>query len=116
MNRIKSLRKVALGVMLSFVLISCGSSMQTRVQQVQLGMSRQEVASKMGNDFKIVSMAQTEQGNLEILRYTTYIMKDGAMEPHEYYLLHFLDNKLVEMNHEDANMIQHPHPHPHPHR
>lgn len=116
MNKIKSLRKVALGIMLSFILAACGASMQSRIQQVQLGMSRQEVANKMGNDFKIVSMAQTEQGNLEILRYTTYRMKDGGMEPNEHYLLHFLDGKLVEMNHEDTNMIHHPHPHPHPHR
>ncbi|MDR1092157.1 MAG: hypothetical protein LBL79_13875 [Prevotella sp.] len=100
MTPIKLLKKTALAALLSFVLVSC-ATVQSGMQGVQLGMNRQEVVKKLGNDFQVVSMVQTDKGGLEILRFSNYTLEAGITG---YYILHFLDGKLVESHYEDINM------------
>ncbi|MFT3994960.1 MAG: hypothetical protein QM660_11660 [Dysgonomonas sp.] len=109
--------KTIFAILVSFIFMSCGTPLQTGMKQVQLGMNKQEVVAKLGNDYKIISMVKVDEGDLEILRYTTYgVLNPGdSAVPTEYYILHFLNDKLVEMHHEDARhpaMPHHPHPHP----
>lgn len=115
MGKVRRVKAIALSVILLTLFASCGS-LQTGIKQVHLDMSRQEVISKVGNNFDVISMVKTDQGNLEILRYTTYTVENNRQIPLEYYFFHFLDGKLVEMNQEEAAMppvIVHP-PHRHP--
>lgn len=115
MENIKNIKTVIFSIMLLVLSASCGS-LQTGIKQVHLDMTRQEVISRVGNNFDVVSMVKTDQGNLEILRYTTYTVENNRQIPLEYYFFHFLDGKLVEMNQEEAAMppvLVHP-PHRHP--
>jgi len=112
MNKVKFLQKAAFTALLSLMLISCGTSLKTGIQEVKLGMSKSAVTGKLGNDYEVVSMVKTEQGNLEVLRYTYKVIQGDAVVPKNYYILHFLDDKLVELNYEDP-MPSHPH---RPHR
>ncbi len=113
MIKSKNFKSIILSTLLLTLLISCGS-LQTGIKQVHLDMTRQEVISKVGNDFDVVSMVKTDQGNLEIIRYTILRIENDKTVPAEYYFFHFLDGKLVEMNQEEAGMpiiVQPPHRH-----
>lgn len=112
MSKTKFLQTAILAVFISFIMASCGTSMQTGVKQVQLSMSKAEVISKLGKDFQIVSMAQTEHGNLEVLRFVDSAGIINGSYTKGYYILHFLNGKLVELNYEDYIPPIHP-PHPH---
>ncbi|WP_029904219.1 hypothetical protein [Prevotella sp. 10(H)] len=101
--------------LLSIVMVSCGASLQSGIKHVQLDMTKQEVIGKLGNDYEVASMAKTEQGNVEVLRYTIYMAHENKAVPSNYYLLHFLNGKLVEVNQEDAIVpipVHRPHPRP----
>ncbi len=102
MNTIKLLKRTVLIALFSFVLVSC-ATVQSGMQGVQLGMNRQEVVKKLGSDFQVVSMVQTDQGGLEILRFTDQVAQDGTFVTKGYYILHFLNGKLVESHYEDAH-------------
>lgn len=99
----KFLHKAFFVALFSFVLISC-ATVQTGMQGVQLGMNRQEVVNKLGKDFQVVSMVQTDKGGLEILRFPDQIAENGTFVTKGYYVLHFLNGKLVESHYEDINM------------
>lgn len=103
MTTIKLLKRTALIALFSFVIVSC-ATVQSGMQGVQLGMNRQEVVKKLGSDFQVVSMVQTDQGGLEILRFPDTVAQDGTFVTKGYYILHFLNGKLVESHYEDANM------------
>lgn len=119
MKKMTFLKTVAFTAILSAVLVSCGTNHEIGIKQVQLQMTKQEVLKKLGNDYQVVSLVQTPQGQLEVIRYTTYGAVDNQAVPSHYYVLHFLDGKLVELNHEDALppvVVQPPHTRPHPNR
>lgn len=110
-------QRIVLVLFFSLVLISCGTSLHSSLKDIELDMRKQDVITKLGNDYDVISMVKTNRGNLEILRYTTYIMQNDKMTPANYYFLHFLDGVLVEMVQEDAIRSLNenlPHPHPHP--
>lgn len=97
MNKIKFLQKVSVIAFFSLILVSCGASMQSNIQQTRVGMSRSEVISKLGNDFEVMSMSATPQGSVEVIRYTTQKAEDGTVKPDKEYILRFLNDKLVEL-------------------
>lgn len=101
MNKIKSLRKTVLAILCCIIIASC-AALQTGVQQVELGMSKAEVAKKLGNDYQVVSLVQLPEGKLEVLKFSDWAAENGAVVIKGYYILHFLDNKLVELNHENV--------------
>lgn len=103
MNSIKFFRKAALVALFSFIIVSC-ASLQSGVNQVKVGMSRDQVTKLMGYNSQVVSMVQTSEGPLEVLRYKDEIAEGGKFVTKGYYLLHFLNDKLVELNYEDARM------------
>lgn len=88
-------------IFISFIFISCASPLQSGIKQIQVNMDKQEVVSKLGTDYKVVSIMKTDEGDLEVLRYATYALRDDEMVPVDYYYLHFLNGRLVEMHHED---------------
>lgn len=93
-------------LILSLFFVSCGTQMKG-ISNVQLGMSKQTAVSILGTDYKVMTMAQTEQGNLEIIRYQNMEMGSTAYIQVEYYL-HFLDGKLVELNREEPQNMPPP--------
>lgn len=82
-------------MMFSLVIIfltSCGSmasmiNADRNIRKVELGMSRNEVVSIMGKDFRVLGASRTEEGDIETIGY------DNAND--ELYLLDFLEGKLV---------------------
>ena len=105
MNTIKLLKRTVLIALFSFFMVSC-ATVQTGMQSVQLGMSKQEVIKKLGSDYQVASMVQTDQGGLEILRFPDYKVVEAGTPGVlvGYYTLHFLDGKLVETHYDDAYM------------
>lgn len=115
MKKIKFLWMAFFAALFSLVLISC-KTVEMGIQNVQLGMTRAEVINRIGSDFQVASMMQTDQGDVEILRYTVHTAQviDGKTEsvPTSYYMFHFLNGKLVEL-HNEPIFPSHPH---RPHR
>lgn len=101
MNIKINIRHAVIAVVLLLASLSC-SSVQTGIRQVQLGMSKHEVTDKVKNVYELVSMVQTPQGGLEIIRFSDWVNRDGKPFIKGYYQLHFLDDKLVELNYEDV--------------
>lgn len=61
-----------------------------KVQQLHIGMTKQDAISVMGDKYIIESSSQEEDGLLEIIKYYS-----AADVP---YLLHFLNGKLIVFN------------------
>lgn len=99
---------------LSLFLVSCDTQMKG-ISSVQLGMTKQTAVSILGTGYKVMTMAQTEQGNLEVLRYQKMEMVNAAYIEVEYYL-HFLDGRLVELNRVEPQQMLPPNQPPYPHR
>lgn len=100
MKKIKLLQRTLFVALFSLILASC-ATVQTGVQQLELGMTKSQVIKRLGSDFQLVTLNQTNEGNLEVLRYTQY--EPGAERiPTDYYFLHFLNGKLVEINSDKA--------------
>jgi len=98
------MKKVIFTLVFTLALISCGTTnFVNRAKKLELGMTKKEVISVMGNDFRVISASQTPEGNIEVLRYIASI---DVTE----YVIYLLDGKLVEW-HEDIPNAHHPHPH-----
>lgn len=95
-------------LILSLFFVSCGTQMKG-LSSVQLGMSKQTVVGILGNGYKVMTMAQTEQGDLEIIRYQKM---DVMNSTYIQYYLHFLDGKLVELNRAEPEELPAPPPPP----
>lgn len=115
MKKIKFLRMAIFAALFSLVLISC-KTVEMGIQNVQLGMTRTEVINRIGSDFQVASMVQTDQGDVEVLRYTAYTAKGGNSVPTSYYFLHFLNGKLVELHNEPIQPSHYPSRPNRPHR
>lgn len=98
---IRFIQRILLAALLSIILVSC-ASVQTGVKQIQLGMTKSEVVSKMGENYQLVSMTQIQEGYLEVIRYTKYVVQDGRSVPAQHYYIQFLNGKLIELQQEDA--------------
>lgn len=105
MNKIKLLRRLTFVAVLTLVIFSC-TTIQTGLQNVRIGMTRSEVVARLGNSYEVISMAATQEGQLEVLRYTEQKAEDGKFVPYREYILHFLNDKLVELNTIDADKMQ----------
>jgi len=100
------MKKILFTLLCSFILISCGTtSFVDRAKKLELGMTKREVISVMGNDFRVISASKTPEGDLEILRYV-------ATVSYTDYVIYLLDGKLVEWHEENPN--EHPGRPPHP--
>lgn len=99
MKRLNYLFKTLVLVMFTSLLYSC-STVRGGIKDIQLGMDREQVVSRLGKSFTVVSLVQTQEGGLETLRYKDETVLDGFTG---YYHLSFLNGRLVEMFREDAN-------------
>lgn len=103
------MKKVFFTLALALSLISCGSaSLVGKSKKLELGMTKKEVISVMGDGYRVISAAQTPEGNLEVLRYIPTI---DTTE----YIIYLLDGKLVEWHEDVPNTNANRPPHPHPH-
>lgn len=105
MNKIKLLQRITLIAILTLIISSC-ATVQGGLQNVRIGMTRSEVVARLGNSYEVVSMAATEEGQLDVIRYTEDKAEDGKILPYREYILHFLNDKLVELNTIDVDKMQ----------
>lgn len=96
----KQIKHNILIVILLTIQLSC-STVRTGVQQVQLGMSKQEVLDKIKSSYELVSMIQTPQGSIEAVRFENWVAQGGEHTLKGHYVLHFLNDRLVELNYEE---------------
>lgn len=108
MKKISKLRRGFFLITLSCLLIACSSALQTGIKDVRLEMSKKEVIRKLGDDYRVFSIYETEKGTMEVVRYTEYAIRDGVNRPVFYYDVYFLNEKLVEIGSEEANSFPRP--------
>lgn len=83
-------QKIFFTLLLLFTVTACGTSnLGSKIRKVEIGMTKKEVVSILGNSQDILRAVQTPEGTLEVWKYTHALSAD-------MYILHFLDNKLVE--------------------
>ncbi len=81
--------KKILAILLIIIITSACKSIHETIKPLDLGMDKNEVILKIGNNYSIESRSNTPDGKLEVLRY-----------PRDYYpayLLVFLDDELIEI-------------------
>ena len=79
------------------LLTSCGTLMQpyqmdSKMKDIELGMTKKEVISILGKDFESAGARMTS-GSIETISYKTASMSENT---EGYYLLSFKDGKLIE--------------------
>lgn len=90
------MKNVLLAFVFCFTLSSCavffGDNYNNtkKIQQLQLGMSKDEAIRVMGNKYIIESSSIEEDGTLEVIKYDA--------QTDVPYLLHFLNGELVVFN------------------
>ena len=84
------------------ILVSCGMFKSITVEDLRIGMSKEDVRQMYGPPKKILSVSQTDFGLQEILEYKTVNS--------ELYTLEFMDNRLVSYGYigDDINYVPPP--------
>lgn len=93
-----------------FTLTSCASyKIETKMQNIELGMSKKKVVSILGKNYDAVGAGITPEGAFERISYpfSTLMNEDG------YYILSFKDNVLVEWFKDKTPKGQQQHQHNH---
>ncbi|MBP3518893.1 MAG: hypothetical protein J6K31_10955 [Parabacteroides sp.] len=96
----KKMKRIYAGLLLfPLLLVSCGTLMQpyqmdSKMKEVELGMTKKKVISILGNDFESAGARMTSEGPIETISYKVYTLSDNNTEG--YYFLSFKDGKLVE--------------------
>ena len=80
------------------LLTSCGTLMQpyqmdSKMKDIELGMTKKEVISILGKDFESAGARMPSEGSIETISYKTASMSENT---EGYYLLSFKDGKLIE--------------------
>ena len=94
----------------TFLLTSCGTLMQpyqmdSKMKDIELGMTKKKVISILGKDFESAGARMTSEGSIETISYKTASMTENT---EGYYLLSFKDGKLVEWFKEKYPVHNHP--------
>lgn len=94
-----------------FLLTSCGTLMQpyqmdSKMKDIELGMTKKKVISILGKDFESAGARMTSEGSIETISYKTASMTENT---EGYYLLSFKDGKLVEWFKEKYPVHNHQH-------
>lgn len=81
-----------------FLLASCTTLMQpyymdSKMKDIELGMSKNKVIAILGKDFESEGARMTADGSIETISYKTASMSDNT---EGYYLLSFKNGKLIE--------------------
>lgn len=95
----------------TFLLTSCGTLMQpyqmdSKMKDIELGMTKKKVISILGKDFESAGARMTSEGSIETISYKTASMTENT---EGYYLLSFKDGKLVEWFKEKYPVHNHQH-------
>lgn len=83
--------------LMGFFLFSCASTIGTlglenKVKKLRIDMTQEEAFQVVGENYQIMMVSKTEEGDLEILRY---------ISPNRIsYLLYFINGKLIEFHEE----------------
>lgn len=75
----------------TLTIYSCGTTanLSSKMNKLELGMSKKEAVKIVGDSYKSLGAISTYEGNLETIRYESTWTQ-------EYYIVRFLDGKLVE--------------------
>ncbi len=77
-----------------FIFSSCGTTkIEKSLDHIQLGMTKREVISILGNNYTIGGAAATRDGNIETLQYNSENIMQGTSTRINF---NFLEGKLVE--------------------
>ena len=87
------IKRTLLSLLLICILSSCAStfgivSLGSKMKQLEIGMTKAETLSILGNTYDVIAASQTPDGKLEVLRFVG--MNSG------FYTIYLLDSKLVE--------------------
>lgn len=95
-------------------LTSCAAyKTESRMQDIQLGMSKRKVVSILGKNYEPMGARITPDGTIETIRYfSTSVLNNNE----DYYLLNFKDDKLVEWFKDPDSNRPHKHPRQEPPR
>lgn len=75
----------------TLTIYSCGTTanLGSKMNKLELGMTKKEAIKIVGDSYKSLGAISTYEGNLETIRYESTWTE-------EYYVVRFLDGKLVE--------------------
>lgn len=81
----------------TFLLTSCGTLMQpyqmdSKMKDIELGMTKKKVISILGKDFESAGARMTSEGSIETISYKTASMTENT---EGYYLLSFKDGNWL---------------------
>ncbi len=94
----------------AFILTGCAAyKIESKMQQIELGMSKKKVVSILGKNYNIVGARITPEGAIESISY----LSTNLGNEDSYYILSFKDGKLVEWFKEQKFNNNHNHPHNH---
>lgn len=84
------MKKILLAIIFTLVLTSCGTvNLGGKVKNVEIGMTKHELTSKLGKSYNVKGAVKTPDGTLETISY--YDALYGFT-----YIFNLLDGKLVE--------------------
>lgn len=84
------MKRILYTSILILVLVSCGTmNLTSKMKQVEIGMTKQELVSKLGKSYNPKGAVKTPDGTLETISYYDNITGES-------YVLNLLNGKLVE--------------------
>ena len=98
-NKEKMNRKKWMFMLIACVFLTgCGSimnvyKMDSKMQKIELGMTKKKVVSILGNSYETAGARLTADGPVESISYQTITVSDST---EGYYILSFRDNILIE--------------------
>lgn len=84
------MKKILIAIVLAFTITACGTAnLGSKMKNVEIGMTKTQLASALGNSYDTLSAVKTPEGTLETRRYW------GALSDYNY-IVNLLDGKVVE--------------------
>lgn len=88
------MKKLIYLLMMTVALTACGSlQIEKKMRDVELGMTKRQVVSILGNNYESAGARQTQDGDIETIRYSSLTLTEKV---DQYFILSFKDGKLVE--------------------
>lgn len=96
---------VAICLMTACGVIKDAWNLDQNINKVELGMSKKQIVSLLGNGFTPIGAVDTEEGQIETIRYDY-----SSTQTHiTYYIFNFKDGKLSEWHREQERIPRAPH-------
>ena len=102
------IRRIVYSLLLIGLLSSCASTfgivgLGSKMKKLEIGMTKQETLSILGDSYSVIAASQTPEGRLEVFSfiglnsgsYTTYFMEGKLVEWHEGYPRSNFPNRIL---------------------